>query len=269
MFGVGLGIWQRPSGALEALKALVSKYGGSLYLAKAPTIGTVNSDGSGGLIVDDGTTQNVGQWYDQCASTHARQSSSTAKPQRRMVDVGGGNLQPASVFDGVDDALWTVDLPSKATETFLCCAVMPAQRQATHDAFYSKRRTLPAQQGVVAYRQPNTDNLVLWGGTGAVWDILEFVGAVLTPSVFGHVIKPGAGQSTSRCNGVASTYPAAVISSPGPFLIGASYSGTVPEYFGDSYIFGAIYAPVAIPNNDLIQIEKLLYRHCLNQELPL
>lgn len=154
----------------------------------------------------------------------------------------------AWVFDGTDDLLATVSQPAATEETLVVCK--DSVREASGVGTYMSKRG-GGFTGAWMYTDTNSDN-GLAAGNGTAWQYNGFTPPG-NPTKLVMSAVTSATQVKKRTNALNTVNSFSYASGAGPVSVGG-YTGV----FANATVFAAAYAPVAIPDAELLIIERAM-----------
>jgi len=228
---------RRGSSIIAQAIAILTRYGGSLWVADPAYVFT-GSDGSG--AASDGS--DTGYVRDLCGNARPlTQATTAAKPKLRLLSGRWG-----FVFDGTDDLLATAAIAAASSETMVVAKLLDAL-PGTAAAAISKTGT---NLGALLYSS-STSTTFMRIGTGSA-----FTYVTPTTAAGVAVVQSGvfAGSYRQRRNGIqVSSGTVAYASATAILQVG----GAAGQY-GSQKIFAAAYAPAAIPDAELLIVERAM-----------
>lgn len=154
----------------------------------------------------------------------------------------------AWVFDGTDDLLATVSQPASTEETLIVCK--DSVREASGVGTYMSKRG-GGFTGAWMYTDTNSDN-GLAAGNGTAWQYNGFTPPG-NPTKLVMSAVTSATQVKKRTNALNTVNSFSYASDAGPVSVGG-YTWA----FANATVFAAAYAPAAIPDAELLIVEKAI-----------
>lgn len=226
---------------IDTAARILQPYNGSLWIFD-PSQTFLGSDGTGQVV----TGSAVGYVRDVLNNRPANQATASRRPVLQYTSNMWGLR-----FDGMDDALVTVALPTVAAETLGVVYTTPTN--ATSAQYPISRRNANTTIGSTLYIN-NTNFSINFINAGSA----VTTGAVIAAGVTGVVSVVGkAGSVAVRVNGVdgtATTYGTYVA---GTNVLVLGNSVDFARAFGGT-LHAAYYAPVEISNTDRQLLDRLL-----------
>lgn len=245
------GLSYDPVSLMDEAIAIAVKYGGSLWIPSLTT-NYINSDGTGAAAIDSpvGYVENLNP---NITDFPMIQATSASKPMLRNID---GRL--AWVLDGIDDYFYNLDRLIPENMTLSGVVVHTADGAPSPDSGILAHRSPATIHGMAVYRaNTSIHQAIIANPTGSAWTYVSTPAP--TPLNTKYVVSSRVSntQAAIRRDGVQISSQAragGLQSVLGLVVIGAVNTGRLST----GAFYGAFYSPSAVPDDELLIVEKYL-----------